>query len=32
MNKVVTKILQQSVVSQPVLGRLTVHPPIVNFL
>ena len=31
-NKVEIKILQGSVVSQTVLGGLTIHPPIANFL
>ena len=32
MNKVVIQILQGSVVTQTVLGRLTIHPPVANFL
>jgi len=32
MNKVVIKILQGSVVTQTVLGGLTIHPPVANFL
>ena len=32
MGKVVIKILQGSVVTQTVLGGLTIHPPVANFL
>jgi len=32
MNKVVIKILQGSVVTQTMLGGLTIHPPVANFL
>jgi len=32
MNKVVIKILQDSVVTQTVLGGLTVSPPVAHFL
>jgi len=32
MNKIVIKILQGSVVSQTVLGGLTIHPPVANFV
>jgi len=32
MNKLVIKILQGNVVSQTVLGELTIHSPVANFL
>jgi len=32
MGKAVIKILQGSVVTQTVLGGLTIHPPVANFL
>jgi len=32
MNKVVIQILQGSVVTQTVLGGLTIHHPVANFL
>jgi len=32
MNKVVIKILQGSVASQTMLGELTIHPTVANFL
>jgi len=32
MNKVVMKILQRSVVRETVLGGLTIHPSVANFL
>jgi len=32
MNRVVIKILQGSVVTQTVLGGLTIYPPVANFL
>jgi len=32
MRKVVNKISQGSVVTQTVLGGLTIHPPVANFL
>jgi len=32
MSKVVIKILQGSAVTQTMLGGLTIHPPVANFL
>jgi len=32
MNRVAIKLLQGSVASQTVLGGLTIHPPVANFL
>jgi len=32
MDKVMIKILQGSAVTQPMLGGLTIYPPVANFL
>jgi len=31
MNKVVIKILQGNIITQTVLGELTIYPPVANF-